>query len=1164
MPDQGGRPSHSAMRTPLAGPKQGVSLAGYALVAIGGLLATSVLLLFAIKLHSRLTRTPADYAITPPRSIRIQQAESATAFRNFAQRGSDTSSLSEQQRAEFQSAAEFFRNFEDPDNPPTGRRLRDLIDFDRLLARIDATGRIADWTDFEKRALRTELKEQVGSEINWPAIQIAAILTPRQGEPLRIVYALSSPESEGATEYRFLMTRQADSWRLYDWERLDLGVSLSEEYSIYCKYVDSPLLEALRRWNAAIAETDRLTGEGDYEAAKAALRRGEAETVPPELHGYQIALTSYRWATLGESEEAVRCCRQASDPRATPGVLFSLMRNLRSSNPTEALAHAEAYEAAVGPSPDLLAAKIGVLEELGLSDKVQTARRMLLRMQPDNTMMMVAYLDSLPDDRKSAIDELLAQRDDPVAAAAELLPMVRYRDVHSLAYLVDYLQRHAPRRPATSYAAGTVLQLEGDYEAAAQRYRSAFQEESDKELRQTYFDAFVTIMVELDQVMDALRLAPDQQAALESLLFSYDEGDIVLKDDEYATIVDFYAQKFPHEQDALQRQARLAMKKERHDAAHALLERALERLPPAIKASEVSEQEFDETAYEREAVQRLLAEVTYKQGRLRQAYDYPGDKDDRLELLANLAMADKRWDSVRQLLAWHRAEQGNQADGLFVEARLAEKEGDRAAAIDLYARALDQTPDSERWYRDMQFRQLCLEEGQPLEYYRRSTDPGEAYSELADELIANHRWKDFDELEALHRKNHPDDKQLEYTAANAAWERAELLRFIFLATNLRRDFDELELSHYQKRGLEQRLLTALLLHNRYQLARELADEQQKTEGNWAWTAAVHAAGGNTTRALEAALRTTEAASDTAELYRNDAVAPRFLDAVYRPLHEKVPVDLPYNIASLLAVFHSSDPWQLRRDQVESAVDRLHIGAEVVELSTFDPRVQDAFAVQLDSSCVWLATGSGRLEEHWRPANGDASAAKVMGEQGHWFAVGFASWRESNRQMAAGTARRLALELVDDQAETALLYRSVGYGSQVLVPARPQVLDHWQSTVDTSPLKPFSLDLEYVAASDHVSETRHFDRSLREAVAKRNAKPGSSLTVWATPTGTPRLDPIALEITQATSSLYSVEFQGTLHAPAQLFPELKPGLPMEFSDFEVVAWQLDDQPIQHRP
>ncbi|MGE3244327.1 MAG: hypothetical protein AB7I57_24900, partial [Pirellulales bacterium] len=1020
----------------------------------------------------------------------------------------------------------------------------------------------------------TELKNSADAEPDWARLVVAGVVTPGDDRDSRIVYAYGWNETETEqSENRFWIAREGDAWKIYDWERLDLGLPESQEWGVYCKYAQTPVMENYHRWAELVSEADAESNQGNQESAKEKLRRAEAETVPPELADYHWLLTGYRWAGMGEHAEADRCYRNIQQPDESPGAYFSLMRSKQWTSPQEALQHAEQYEAVNGPSPDLLEIKAGMLQRLGRDAEAQDEWKKLLAIEPDDETALTEFYLALAPENKSAFEAQLERLEDPAAAAASIASRVGYRKYHDLVWLVDYLERTAPGKPGTKYVSGFAKQLNGEHDAAAALFREAYEAEGDEDKRDGYRTSLLEAMIADGRVIEAIHELADSKPTFESLAYQMDEGEVALTKEEERQIIELYAARFPESLDAVSRVASLAIDDKRYEDAVRVLRPALARMPAAEEETEATDsagadkEDDDENKAYRSSLQNLLADALWKSGQHRAAYESAEDRKQTFAYLARLAVVEKRWDDARELVALHQANGADDPELRSLEGELLANEGRWDEAIGKFEEAFKTTPEDKRWLIQYRLPQSYLDAGKWADYYAAREEPREAFETLGDRFIENEDWKALAELVALHRTHAADDPRITKYEAELAWERQEYEEYVRRAAELLACTDENVVASYERPAIEHRRIRALLRSGRRNEAEELAREKQRKENDAALLAIVMAAAGDLVGAERLAREASESDESASSFYTDDEVGHLFLGPQFADLQEEFPVQLPYRASTTFAVFVSAEDWPLESAEVERAGRELGFAPlfPAAPVSAIGPNVERAFALRCDGGSVWVAVGKGKFDASWLADADQGAIAAGVNNSDAWLAVGAAAWTDAGREKIDPLARRLAVRLAAGRNAIVCAAAKNYWESFRAYEPSPELLEAWQSTGN---LRPFRYDAVSLAADveeNNVAADRKFSRSLHEAVRAFEADPNRRFEVWANVSRRPALDPLRLRVRAVRRKYGSLEFDGTLESQSSLISELKPGLSMRLQEFELGAWRLDAaDPVYRQP
>jgi hypothetical protein len=1145
------------------------------LIACGIVLGVAALFAFASKLASKLTGARNNITAAAPRDAAVERAEAIATFSNFT--AADWKAPTSDPRTVEERAAvvQLFDQLEtaavanDPD------AVQKLVDFDRLVKRMDLSGNLAKWNQLERRYIRTELKNATEALADWKSIRLAGIVPAIDDSRSRIVYAYckDQPDDFGEeSQYRFWIAREGERWVLYDWERLDYGMAHSQEWSLYCKYHNTSEIAAYERWSELVQESDALAAAGKTEEAKGKLRLAEVQKCPLEFDDYHWLMTGLRWQALGSDKEALDCYASVDQPDDTPGVYHSRMVIDRWDKPADALKHAEHFEAALGPSSSILAAKAALQNRLQRPQEAVAEWKKLLRIKPDHTTALAEVFLSLPEDGKPAFDPLLSAADDPQQTAANVAEMVGRDEFASLPYFVDYLQRTAPDAPAAAYVAGLTKSYDGQYAAAAEDFRRAFAAEQDEDQRSKFVGSYLEAMTATGNAAAAIDIVPKPEESFEYLFLQCDEGEISLTRAEYRQLLKRYAEMFPNKPDASERLASQAYVDKRFGDAERIARQALSKLPDPPKADEPSankesESPADDNAYYRSALRNTLAAALVRQGKLAEALSIDSDEHRIFQHVAQLAVQDRRWEDAAALLAAQQAKSPNDPGLHFLAAEIAVRDRDWTKAIREYEQLLADTNEDTpwRWQWENRLPQLCVRANQWAEYYQNSDDKQEAFAALAQEMEDREKWEMLDTLIRAHRVNFPDDQlKLAQHEASAAWEQEDYPKFLTLAEAVLADKSDPTLEVFPRELLEERRVSALLRSGNGTEALARAREFGQRDDGQKTLACAHAAVGNLAEAQQLAKKWTAINKNPQAFYHHADAGRAFVSAACREMHVEHPVELPYAPAPVIAVFLYDKPTLVEASDVAAAVGALGLAVppEPRPLEALSRRITRSFSLQLAEGSLWIASGTGKFRQNWTVDDAQVPTAQAVNQSQAWVAVGVAGWSELQREHLAVTARRVAMALMPQGATAACLEHQGAWRQLVAYSPSVDGLAEWKSTGSFDNFLEPGVALGYSLAVDPVENDRRVDRSLRKSVRDFESRPGK-FEVWAAPTGDPALDVVRLEVHSVRRSYGELEFDGTLANTSQLIPELASSLPMRFLQSEICAWRVDDKEVLYR-
>jgi len=823
-----------------------------------------------------------------------------------------------------------------------------------------------------------------------------------------------------------------------------------------------------------------------------------------------------------------------------------------------ALKYAQAYENAVGPTPELCQIKALILEANGRKDQALVEWEEVLRTEPEDAQALKSLLLALPQDKKSDFEPYLTRLKDPSATVVSLATWVGWQDYPGLLYLADYLKNQAPDSPASNYVLGVAQSMDGNYQAAAEHYRFAFQAEKDEDAIDNYATAYIEAMSQIGQGVAAWKQVPDPESAFEVIAYQYEDeyesGESQLTEQEFHELVDAFCKRFPKSLNGFYYRAQIALEEHHYEEAEKILQIGL-KLPQA-KTGESDEQEENE--YRRNRLANSLGMVLHQLGRTQEAYENASDKKHRFLQLGRLAVSDRRWDVVQRLLQLHRTHEPDDPQLHYFAAELAAEESLWDEAIEALKEGIEKSPDNTPWMFKYRLREILIESNRWMQYYTTSSEPKETFDSLANSFSSNEDWESLNRLIAEHRKDWPRDLQITKHQANISWDLKNNPAYIQQAKRLLDSQDDEVIASYQKSSLEDRLLIALIRNGQAKEAVKLAKTYQRRDNDPAELAIVSVMTGNYAEAGRLASLATAANDDASRFYTHDEVGPTFLGSRFRKLQEKYPVGMSYDRPTNAVIFVSEEPWQL---DVASLSDKLremelHDSSSVVSLKSLRDEVKDAFAVRLESGSLWIATGSGKYDPDWSFADDSAPLAAAANQSPHWLAVGRSALTEPRHEKLKDPFRRLAVRLAGEKSKA--FYTAEDW-SWELFPAKEEILSAWQNSKDLKPFQRDRLSVEASSRNRNLATDREFESKLRQAVRTFQSSPDTRLEVLICLSKGASLDPLRMVVKSVNRTNGRMQFEGPLVGASKLIPELREGLHVRFEDYEIRAWRINSEP-----
>ena len=93
-------------------------------------------------------------------------------------------------------------------------------------------------------------------------------MTPLDDPDSRVVCAHGWDEDENQAEIRLWIGRSKSGWKLYDWERLDLGLAESRDWELHLRLSDDQLYDPYEQWQQHTYDARLAIIERNFESAK--------------------------------------------------------------------------------------------------------------------------------------------------------------------------------------------------------------------------------------------------------------------------------------------------------------------------------------------------------------------------------------------------------------------------------------------------------------------------------------------------------------------------------------------------------------------------------------------------------------------------------------------------------------------------------------------------------------------------------------------------------------------------------------------------------------------------------------------------------------------------------------------------------------------------------
>lgn len=175
----------------------------------------------------------------------------------------------------------------------------------------------------ERLTINTWLAEyEPTPTIDEPHHRILKIHMNGIGDLATVDMLIYSTDSQ-AQSVQWYLVKESDEWKMYDWQRLEYGRRMSDEYAGYAA-AETSNAEGYDQAMQELAEAQNLWWNGEQTLARAKLRKCESTPMLASDRPVGMLRTAYTWMGLGEDEEAIRVLKSIPNPDQSWGVWPSM------------------------------------------------------------------------------------------------------------------------------------------------------------------------------------------------------------------------------------------------------------------------------------------------------------------------------------------------------------------------------------------------------------------------------------------------------------------------------------------------------------------------------------------------------------------------------------------------------------------------------------------------------------------------------------------------------------------------------------------------------------------------------------------------------------------------------------------------------------------------
>ncbi|MDP1563069.1 MAG: hypothetical protein Q8M16_16950 [Pirellulaceae bacterium] len=777
------------------------------------------------------------------------------------------------------------------------------------------------------------------------SLKFVRIHIPDEDPETRIVHAIGYSEDIcESREWRFWFSRHDGSWKIFDWQRIDLGMSYSEQQSRHC----ARLFDGVFSIEADLESLEKILGTGDYDFVRETL--GLIQTKPKyalSLQDFDWVRIAYVYLAIGDYNKTLECGRRVVDTEEFPGAhrvqqiaLFQL------KDYDASIVQGEAYMDLVGNSPEVLLRLGLALHATGNTadgDKVLGEFVQFISWEPNKLIELIASVRevSLP-----VIGVLLEHEDAPLQFATQLPSYYSSRRDGGMVLeaLVSFAEATAPGEAETHYLKGELAAWNDDHETAYSQFQLAMKASVETEQKNKYTSSASRALLSLGRVEEAYELESSKSDLIESEYWARMNGKSILTEPEWTQLLLQHVKHDPN--DALAVDKLLE-----HLIANSDLERAEEEIrqrfefwkptqkldgpedasnnPEDDLAGDADTQE-PEYPYESTLTDSLgtrFAQVMVLSGRFETAYTEAVPRaeghvewlDDFFSELADELIELKKWESLTALLDLHSRNRPNDPNILMYRGHLAAHHQQWPQAIASYEQAIRMATD-EGWTKHLSkislHRTLC-QSGMWLDDYRAASDKSSLFYEL-EQHMPDDEPEQLERLIAEHLNAVPIDKDFAIWMADREWGKLNEAGFVYWLSKTTSLGGGSESISYRMKSFQKRLARIDVRRGNDVLARQhVSDDADETALIEALIAARQQKHGDAAAKLQASrlksmyeLTKSENLGWDAfrpeyrELQRGDPFRLSSLDSMVQwvgYLHEPIALDLPKLTTSIQEV-----------------------------------------------------------------------------------------------------------------------------------------------------------------------------------------------------------------------------------------------------------------------
>jgi tetratricopeptide (TPR) repeat protein len=626
-----------------------------------------------------------------------------------------------------------------PANPSVVMRYFDL---DRLCEEMGDQTVVPPRKTSARRQFIIGLRQGMGAAISrrgqlfqWTSSEIRNVKKLNNEECVAVV---RHKQPNGTTlKLRWWLTRRTGSWKVYDYEDLDVGMRVSTTAASMAQ-LGAARLDEIGRAANALGEAGQALAANNIAAAEAQLK-SMPRNLSPRLEALRLLLTGIIHLHHNRNQEGLESLDAAKRFHADMPIA-DYLRGLafnRLQKWEEAMKCLNEYRALLGDDDDVCRELGDALRGLGRFKEAAIEYRKSLDFDPQDADAFAGFLRVLGqgdkmDDVGPRFVKLNDWREHFDVFAADCEQRVFPELLHQLVLTMRNLDPSYP--PVDFYGALVEARLRRPPEAV-RLIREALRKQPDENQRKEYSRRFLTVMAACGHYKEAYPVVVDAHEAFRVLAA---ETLKMYRLDDLKALLALHRTKHADDPLLLLYQAEIHLRERRYAEANRLF-------------NEAAQKSVDPEALQSFRASRVTAR--YYDGQMTSAYREITPRDETFLQLANLCFSLADDAGLESLLTAHEKNQPSDPEVPRFRSRMKIRQQKIAEGVPLFRAALAKQKDqAKRTQMVDEFLTAMVEAEKPLEAYRAAPDAKQAFQILARQLKNQDRYGELSDLIKAHGK----------------------------------------------------------------------------------------------------------------------------------------------------------------------------------------------------------------------------------------------------------------------------------------------------------------------------------------------------------------------------------------------------------------------------